>query len=117
MNQLPIANFCTLPTAAQPMRLIEWDELFHRQVDAPNLIGPHRVEFTFASAEGLYAEVSDLIARESECCSFFDFVLERRAEYAGNEDRLVLQVGVPASRDHVLRAFRERALVAIGQAG
>ena len=117
MNELPIVDFCTLPTAAQPMRLLQFDELFRRQAHPPRWIGPHQVEFTFADTEGLYAEVSDLVARESECCSFFDFVLERRAEHAGNEDRLVLQVGVPASRDHVLRAFRERALVAIGQAG
>ena len=110
MNTLPIEDFCTLPTAAQPMRVKEFDELFRYQVGQPRRIGPHRVEFSFPSADGLSAQVSDLVARESACCSFFEFTIE-----AVDQDRLVLRVGVPASRVDVLQALTDRAAAAFGE--
>ena len=110
MNTLPIEDFCTLPTAAQPMRVKEFDELFRYQVGQPRRIGPHRVEFSFPSADGLSAQVSDLVARESACCSFFEFTIE-----AVDQDRLVLRVGVPASRVDVLQALTARAAAAFGE--
>ena len=116
MNQLHIADFCTLPTAAQPMRLMEFDELFRRQLNPPRWIGPHRVEFTFAAAEGLYAQVADLAARESACCSFFDFVIDQPNQQADNQGRLVLHVGVPESRADVLEALLDQAVAAITEA-
>jgi hypothetical protein len=112
MNTLPVEDFCTLPTAAQPIRLMEFDELFRRQAAPPRRIGPHRVEFIFASAEGLYAQLSDLIARESACCSFFDFVIDQDGEQINDQDHLMLQIGVPASRVDVLEALLDRALAA-----
>jgi len=116
MNQLPIAEFCTLPTAAQPLRLMEWDDLFRRQSHPPRWIGPHRVELIFPSAEGLYAELSDLVTGESECCSFFEFVIDQHPGQAVNEDHLALQIGVPPRRADVLTGLAERAVAAIGQA-
>jgi hypothetical protein len=110
VNTLPIEDFCTLPTAAQPMRVKEFDELFRYQVGQPRRIGPHRVEFSFPSADGLSAQVSDLVARESACCSFFEFTIE-----AVDQDRLVLRVGVPASRVDVLQALTDRAAAAFGE--
>lgn len=107
MNTLPIEDFCTLPTAAQPMRVKEFDELFRYQVSQPRKIEPHRVEFSFPSAYGLSAQMSDLVARESACCSFFEFAIE-----AVDQDRIVLRVGVPASRVDVLRALTDRAIAA-----
>ena len=110
MNTLPIEDFCTLPTGAQPMRVKEFDELFRYQVGQPRSTGPHRVEFSFPSADGLSAQVSDLVARESACCSFFEFTIE-----AVDQDRLVLRVGVPASRVDVLQALTDRAAAAFGE--
>jgi hypothetical protein len=107
---LPIEDFCTLPTAAQPKRLMEFLELFRRQVVPPRRIGQHRVEFSFANDDSLYAEMSDLVARESACCSFFEFTIERLAQ-----DHLVLQVRVPANRDDVLDALADHALAAISE--
>jgi hypothetical protein len=115
MDALPIEEFCTLPTAAQPKRMLEFDQLFRRQANPPRRIGPHQVEFSFADAEGLYAEVSDLVARESGCCSFFDFVIDQRSR-ASDQDQLVLRVGVPAGRDDVLEALMDRAVAAVGEA-
>lgn len=116
MDALPIRGFCSLPAADQPMRLMEFDELFRRQVAPPHRIGPYRAEFRFGSADGLHAKVSDLLARESECCSFFDFMIDQRAERRVNRDQLLLQVGVPASRTDVLEALLNRALAAVAKA-
>jgi hypothetical protein len=117
MNVWPIEDFCTLPSAARPFRLMEFDELFRSQVGPPRRIDPHRVEFTFAGGEGLYAKVSDLVARETACCSFFEFTIANRPHDAAGEDHLVLRVGVPASRDDVLEALTDRAVAAMGRAG
>ena len=76
----PIEDFCTLPAAAQPLRLMEFDELFRSQVRPPQQIDARPVEFTFAGAEGLHAKVSDLVARESTCCSFFEFTIDEHAQ-------------------------------------
>jgi hypothetical protein len=116
MDALSIRDFCTLPAADQPMRLMEFDELFRRQVAPPHRIGPYRAEFSFGGADGLHAKVSDLLARESECCSFFDFMIDQQAGHPINGDQLLLQVGVPASRADVLEALLNRALAAIAQA-
>jgi hypothetical protein len=104
-----IEDFCTLPAAAQPLRLVEFDELFRSQVVPPQQIDAHHVEFTFASAEGLHAKVSDLVARETACCSFFEFTIAEHSHGAADKDHLVLRVGVPASREDVLEALTNSA--------
>ena len=114
MNAWIGADFCTLPVAAQPFRLMEFDELFRSQTKPPRRIDAHRVEFTFANANGLYAQVSDLVARETACCSFFEFTINQHAQDATDQDHLVLRVAVPASRDEVLEALTDRALAAMG---
>jgi hypothetical protein len=115
MDLLPIDDFCTLPTAALPARLMEFDEFFRRQVSAPRRIGPHRAEFTFASVDGLYAQIADLVARESACCSFFEFTIDQRSQPSA-KDQLVLRVGVPQSYDDVLETLMDRAVAAIDEA-
>ena len=64
MNAWNIEDFCTLPAPAQPLRLMEFDELFRSRVLTPRRIDPHRVEFTFANADGLHAQMADLVARD-----------------------------------------------------
>jgi hypothetical protein len=110
MNVWPVEDSCTLPAAAQPSRLSEFDELFRRQSSPPRRINPRQVEFTFAGADGLYAQVTDLVARESACCSFFEFAIEE-----GDQDHLMLRVGVPASRTDVLEALTDQAVTAMGR--
>jgi hypothetical protein len=105
-------DFCTLPVAAQPFRVMEFDELFHSQIRPPRRIDAHRVEFTFANANDLHAHVSDLVARETACCSFFEFTINEGA--LADQDHLILRIGVPASRDEVLEALTERAHAAMG---
>ena len=91
-------DFCTLPTAARPLRAAEFDDLFQEQTAAPLWIDRHRVEFTLAGDDDLYEQVSDLVARESACCSFFDFSITRPARETAQGPSLALRVGVPVIR-------------------
>lgn len=116
MNAWTVEDFCTLPTPAQPFRVMEFDELFLSQVGPPRRIGPDRVEFSFANADGLYAPMADLVARETACCPFFEFTIAEHPPGAAGEDHLVLRVGVPASRVDVLEALTDRAVAASGTA-
>lgn len=98
---------CTLPTIEQPLREAEFAELFATalrgvQPREPGLLRLH----LDAGAEGA---VRDLVARESACCTFFDF------RFAREDAQLVLEVRVPPERVPVLdgiarlaRAARER---------
>jgi hypothetical protein len=105
-------DFCTLPTPARPLRVAEFDELFAGQLAAPNWISRHEVEFTVAGADDLYDRVSDLVARETACCSFFDFSITRLTRRTGHGPALTLRVGVPASRHDVLEALTSQAAAA-----
>jgi hypothetical protein len=90
---------CTLPTADQPLREAEFDSLFAtalRRVERP---APEQLRLTFDGD----AEIEDLIARESSCCTFFDF------ELTATRDGLVLDVRVPAARVAVLDGLARRA--------
>ena len=42
MNAWTVEDFCTLPAPAQPLRLMEFAELFRSQVRPPRRIDPHR---------------------------------------------------------------------------
>ena len=105
-------DFCTLPAVARPLRVGEFDDLFQDQTAAPRWIDRHRVEFTFAGGGDLYEQVSDLVARESACCSFFDFSITRSACEAAQCPSLALRVGVPASRHDVLEGLTNHAVAA-----
>jgi hypothetical protein len=109
MELLPVGDFCTLPTAARPHRVTEFDELFRAQIDAPHWIDSDKVEFTFAGIDDLYEQVSDLVARETACCSFFDFSITEQSKTPAAEAQLVLRVAVPAGRHDVLEALTDRA--------
>jgi hypothetical protein len=105
----PVADFCTLPTAARPLRVAEFDELFRDQVAVPRWIDLHRVEFTFHGADDRYDQVSDLVERETACCSFFDFSIARRPQEAAEGSVVVLRVGVPESHHDVVDSLINRA--------
>jgi hypothetical protein len=103
-------DFCTLPAVARPLRVGEFDDLFQDQTAAPRWIGRHRVEFTLAGRDDLYEQVSDLVARESACCSLFDFSITRPAREAARGPSVALRVGVPASRHDVLEGLTNHAV-------
>jgi thioredoxin len=100
---------CTLPTAEQPLREAEFDELF-----AAALRGMERHEPGWLRLHldpGAEASARDLVARESSCCSFFDF------QFISEEGRLVLNVRAPRERMPVLDGIAGRAQAARERAG
>ena len=90
-----IPDTCTLPTAERPLRLAEWDALFAETVTAVSRTGMTAVTLTLSSVDG----VADLVARESECCSFLSF--------ATSGDTLTLEA--PPSCEALMSAIAERA--------
>ena len=95
------ADACTLPTTERPLRVAEFDALFATSLRAVERPAPDwlRLELDAAAA----ASARQLVARESRCCSFFDF------RFTPANDRRLLDVRVPASRIDVLDGLARRA--------
>ncbi|OZM75376.1 co-chaperone YbbN [Pseudonocardia sp. MH-G8] len=99
---------CTLPTADQPLREPEFDALFATAVRDVERLAPTLLRLHLDAGSGVEARTRELTARESTCCSFFDFQLTPA------EDRLVLDVRVPEARIEVLDGLTRRAEAARG---
>jgi hypothetical protein len=95
------ADACTLPTAERPLRVAEFDALFATALRAVERPAPDRLRLELDAAAA--ASARQLVARESRCCSFFDF------RFTPADDRLLLDVRVPASRIDVLDGLARRA--------
>jgi hypothetical protein len=104
-----VPDACTLPTAEQPLRLVEFDALFRASLRAVERVGPTHLRLRFDG--GAEPAVRDLAARESACCSFFEFGIRSQA------DEVVVDVRVPASRALTLVALGGWAASAAGRAG
>ena len=87
---------CTLPTDEVPLRVGEFDALFSSSLVSVSRT-PSSLRLTFVP--GSTARVADLVARESECCSFFSFTLTGA----------VLDVGVPPAQVGVLDGLERLA--------
>ena len=101
-DDLMTTSACTLPTSERPLRLAEFDGLFADHLTATAWVG-ERLRLELAGGAGLRDRVADLTARESECCSFFDFRL------SGDGDTVVLEVGVPPERSDLRAGLAEVA--------
>jgi hypothetical protein len=95
-----VPDACTLPTAARPLRLAEFDELFRTALRRQERLGPTRLRWILSSAAS--EAIQDLIVRETACCSFFTFTVTRA------DDGLVVDVTVPAAYVPVLDALAAR---------
>ena len=102
-----VPDACTLPTAEQPLRLAEFDELFTDAVRAVDRIDATHARLRLTGRTGLAATVRDLTARETECCSFFTFSVA--TEPAGGGETVILDVAVPERHRDVLAALAGRA--------
>ena len=104
---------CTLPTADQPLRLAEFDDLFTTAltaVERPEAAG--RARLVLAGGDDLGDRVQRLADAETACCSFFTFTLtELTGEPHGAAEgtELALDIEVPAARADVLAALIRRA--------
>src|SRR3954451_14539608 len=106
---------CTLPKAAQPLRVAEFDTLFAASLRAVEHPGgaATRARLVLAGDADLPGRVQRLADAETACCSFFTFTLTPLApDLAGDgvDAALVaLDVEVPAARVDVLAALVPRA--------
>lgn len=102
---------CTLPAADRPLRQAEFDQLFATSLRAADRPAPTRLQLRLAGPGTLAETVRDLTARESACCSFFEFTIT--AEQPGV---VGLTIAVPADRVDVLDALAARATAATATA-
>ena len=95
-----VPDTCTLPARERPLRVAEFDAVFARGLRTHHRDGPHLLRLALdASVE---PELTDLIERESACCSFFTFSLSRE------DGGLLLDIGVPSGREAILDALTAR---------
>ncbi|MEU4770494.1 hypothetical protein [Micromonospora sp. NPDC023644] len=102
-----VPDACTLPTAAQPPRLAEFDRFFREAVRDVTRPSARHLRLRLAGTAQAERAARDLTARESTCCSFFTFDLSRSGPEA-----LTLDVRVPAAHVDVLDGLAERATAA-----
>jgi len=104
---------CTLPTADQPLRVAEFDDLFAtalRAIERPDAAG--RARLVLAGGDDLAERVQRLADAETACCSFFTFTLTPLATDkvdAADRIMLALDIEVPVARADVLAALIQRA--------
>lgn len=98
----PVSAACTLPTAEQPLRVAEFEELFATLLTGVERTSPTTVVLDLRAGAAEEAQVRDLAARETECCSFFRFTLTHTGA-----DRLRLDVAVPEAHADVLDGLTE----------
>jgi hypothetical protein len=94
---------CTLPTAEKPLRLAEFDALFADDIVATHRVSATESAFTLRTGPEVAARAASLSARETDCCSFFEFTL------VVGRQRLELLARVPDARVDVLDALENRA--------
>jgi len=107
MTGFQAPDACTLPTAEQPSRLAEFDDLFATAVRHVEPIAAGHVRMSLTGQAGLAETVRDLTAREIGCCSFFTFTITPRPAAGG--EALTLDITVPAAYTGVLDALARRA--------
>jgi hypothetical protein len=94
---------CTLPTEEQPLREAEFDALFATALTRVERSASDGLRLVLDAGAVAPSAVRDLVARESSCCSFFDFRLTAAT------DELVLDVRVPPARTAVLDGLARAA--------
>jgi hypothetical protein len=100
---------CTLPDAERPLRGTEFRSLFEASLRTIERVDTTQLRLVLVGDDTLAAVTADLTARETECCSFFDFAI---TDFA---DRVVVDVVVPASYSAVLDGLARQAADAAGQ--
>ena len=97
---------CTLPTAEQPLRVAEFDQLFATALRGLDRLAPTTLRLRLdAKSE---ATARDLTTRETECCSFFTFT------YTTSGNDILLDTTVPTAHADVLDALSTRAATTAG---
>ncbi len=103
MTEPWVPTSCTLPTTEQPLRVAEFDSLFAERLAVSSRPDPLRLEMVLTGGPGVEDRVRDLVARESDCCSFFTFTVTPGPE------QVRLGIEVDGAHKAVLDALHERA--------
>lgn len=97
-----VSQSCTLPTVERPLRVAEFDQLFSDALRGVERRESTRLQLTLdRSAE---ARARELTAKETDCCSFFDFTFAPTVE-----EHISVDVSVPEAHVPVLDALAARA--------
>ena len=100
---------CTLPDAERPLRVAEFDALFRDSLRSIERVDDTRVRMTLTGGAALLPAVTDLTARETECCSFFAFTITELGDGG-----LELDVAVPPAYVDTLDGLARIAAGAVG---
>lgn len=98
MMGFEVPTSCTLPTEQHPVREAEFEALFAAASRTERVTDRH-LRVSFPGRAGLAEQVQELTARESQCCSFFDFAVSTPTPLGA---LVVLDVRVPAGQVAVL---------------
>jgi hypothetical protein len=101
---------CTLPTAERPLRAAEFSAFFAASLREIERVDRSHLRLVLVGHARVAAAAAELTARETECCSFFDFTITELA------DRVVMDIAVPASYSAVLDGLARQAGDAAGLA-
>jgi hypothetical protein len=101
-----VPQACTLPTAQQPLRLAEFDDLFATAVTSTTRVDVRRLRLELDPRAAVAARAADLAVRETGCCSFFTFTL------TATGGQVWLEVSVPDGQVEVLDALAAAAATA-----
>ena len=93
-----------MPTAEQPLRAAEFSRLFGDAVLGVERPEPARLRLDLRPAPQVAARVAELVTAETQCCSFFQFILR----VSGGS--LVLDVTVPGGYLDILDAIAATAM-------
>ena len=104
----PVPQSCTLSIADRDRRLAEFDELFAGAVGGIDRTGPTRLRLELRPGPRVAGQAAELMAAETDCCSFFTFTL------TAADRRLTLEASVPAAYAGVLDGLAGRAAAAAG---
>ncbi|MGI8767562.1 MAG: hypothetical protein ACR2I1_00425 [Propionibacteriaceae bacterium] len=98
-----VPTSCALPSAEQPLRVAEFDQLFVSSVEQVARTSRTTLRLTLSPEPDVAATAAGLVTRESRCCGFFTFALTIAPL------SLVLDIRVPSDRVDVLDALELRA--------
>ena len=94
---------CTLPAAELPGRVAEFDEAFAAGLRHAELVSPTHARWVFSADQARAEALAGLLARESECCSFFTFAQR------SDEGAVTVDVTVPPGHADALAVLAGRA--------
>ncbi|MDG4826866.1 hypothetical protein O7635_33890 [Asanoa sp. WMMD1127] len=100
-----VPDACTLPTAAQPLRVAEFRSLFARAAESVERVDGRHLRIRLRGEPGLADAVRDLAARENDCCAFFTFAVTT------DDSAVLLDAKVPAAYAEVLDGLARLAEV------